>query len=157
MPQPLFIGWVFISNVWILQQLCSLLNKSLIQNVYYYFELNLSLVLLVKLLFKKSIFEIVFQSSKDEEEITLPHEFIFVFIQYFIGAILLGKAYQKQGIQKKMLKGGYDHTASQYYIDYDFERLKGGGPIHHLNQCTEICEILNIREILSSSRENFSY
>ena len=43
----------------------------------------------------KKAFHIVLKSSKNEE-ITLPHEFIFVFIQYFIGVMLLEKSCQKR-------------------------------------------------------------
>ena len=53
----------------------------------------------------KKAFNLVFKSSKTEE-ITLLHEFIFVFIWYFIGAILLEKSCQKWGIQKKNIKRG---------------------------------------------------
>ena len=41
----------------------------------------------------KRTFKVVFTSSKNEK-ITMPHEFIFVFIWYFIGVILLEKSCQ---------------------------------------------------------------
>ena len=44
-------------------------------------------MLLIKVLFIKKAFKLFFKSSKNEE-ITLPDEFIFVFIQYFIEAIM---------------------------------------------------------------------
>ena len=50
-------------------------------------------------------FNVVFQSSTNEE-IAFPYEFIFVFILYFIGAILLEKCSQKQGVWKEYKKGG---------------------------------------------------
>ena len=53
----------------------------------------------------KKAFNVVFQSSKNEE-ITVPDEFIFVFIMYFIGAILSEKSCRKQRVQKKYEKGG---------------------------------------------------
>ena len=43
--------------------------------------------------------------SSKNEKITLPQEFIFVFIRYFIGAMLL-KVLPKAGLQKKDQKGG---------------------------------------------------
>ena len=49
--------------------------------------------------YKKRHYNVVFKSSKNEN-ITLPHEFIFVFIQYFNGAILPGKSCQKRGVRK---------------------------------------------------------
>ena len=48
-------------------------------------------MLLIKVLFIKKVFDVVFKSSKIEE-FTLPHQFIFVFIQYFIGMTLLEKS-----------------------------------------------------------------
>ena len=46
----------------------------------------------------------VFESAKNEE-ITFPREFIFVFILYFIGTILLEKSCQKQGVWEEYKKG----------------------------------------------------
>ena len=48
----------------------------------------------------KKAFNIDFLSSKNEE-ITLPHEFIFVFVWSFIGALLSETSCQKHGVQKK--------------------------------------------------------
>ena len=53
--------------------------------------LNISQVLLIKVLFIKETFNIVFKPSKNVE-ITLPDEFIFVFILYFSRAILFEKS-----------------------------------------------------------------
>ena len=53
----------------------------------------------------KKAFNVVFWSSKNEE-ITVPDEFIFVFMMYFIGAILSEKSCRKQRVQKKYEKGG---------------------------------------------------
>ena len=74
---------------------------------YYYFESNLSLVLLIKVFLTK-------KSSKHEErtfrheeitfcheEITFRHEFIFVFISYFIGEIL-SQNFVKCGISEEI-------------------------------------------------------
>ena len=63
----------------------------------YYFGLNLNQVLPIKVLFIKTACNVVFKSSKNEK-ITLPHEFIFVFIEYFTGVILSGKSSQKRGV-----------------------------------------------------------
>ena len=53
----------------------------------------------------KKAFNVVFWSSKNEE-ITVPDEFIFVFMMYFIGVILSEKSCRKQRVQKKYEKGG---------------------------------------------------
>ena len=53
----------------------------------------------------KKACNIVFKSSKNEN-LTLPNEFFFVFILYFIGAILSKKSCQKQGALKIYEKGG---------------------------------------------------
>ena len=50
-------------------------------------------------------FNVVFWSSKNKE-ITFSHEFILVFILYFIGTILLEKSCQKQRVQEEYKKGG---------------------------------------------------
>ena len=76
-------------------------------------------MLLIKLSFIKKAFNFNFQSSKNEET-TLPYEFIFVFISYFIGAILTEKSCQKHG-GNSHIKGGSKPSA-HYYI----ERLNGG-------------------------------
>ena len=70
-----------------------------------YFESNFNLVLLVKVIPIIKAWKLVFQSSSRNEEITLLHEFIFVFIQYFIEAILLKRCCQKRGGWKKDKKG----------------------------------------------------
>ena len=49
---------------------------------------------------------LVLQSFK-HEKMTLPHGFIFVFILYFIGAVLPKKCYQKCGLQKKIKRRGW--------------------------------------------------
>ena len=45
----------------------------------YFFGLNINQVLLIKVLFTKKAFNVVFSSPKNEET-TVPQEFIFVFI-----------------------------------------------------------------------------
>ena len=54
----------------------------------------------------KRAFSIVFKSSKNEK-ITFLHSCIFVFIWYFIGAILSEKSCQKWGVWKEYKKGGW--------------------------------------------------
>ena len=66
---------------------------------YYYFKSNLSLLLLMKGFFTKNTCNVVLQSSK-HEEITLPEEFMVVFILYFIGTILSKKYCQKWRARK---------------------------------------------------------
>ena len=51
----------------------------------------------------KKPFNVVFESSKNEE-IVLPHEFVFVLIRYFIGEILMEKSCQKFGVDGKNIK-----------------------------------------------------
>ena len=85
----------------------------------------------MKVLFIKKVFNVVFGSSKNEEIICLPHEFIFVFIRYFIGAILMEKSCQNWGVREKyktgdghigvVIEGGFRPSAH-----FDIERLKGG-------------------------------
>ena len=121
---------IFVSNLWILWQKCSLLSKSFIQNVYCFRIKSQSGVAYKSVIYKKA-FNIDFYSSKNEE-ITVPHEFIFVFTRYFIGAILLEKSCQKHGVWKKYKKG--DRHVRGLPIEgrfkpsayYDIERLKGG-------------------------------
>ena len=84
------------------------------------------------MLFVKKAFNDVFKSSKNEE-LTLAHDFIFVFIQYLIGPTLSEKSYEKRGVRKKYekeewpyrgslsIEGGFKPSA---YCD--IERLKGG-------------------------------
>ena len=63
-------------------------------------------MLLIKVLFiKKHI--TLFISLLKMKKPTLPHEFIFVFIRYFTGAILSEKFCQKRSFQKKYNKGGW--------------------------------------------------
>ena len=80
----------------------------------YNFESNLNQVLLLKVLYIKKACNTVSQSSKNGE-ITLPHEFIFVFIRYSNGTILSEKSCQKQGvrmaIQRRCPKKGGSTTA----------------------------------------------
>ena len=71
----------------------------------YYFGPDLSLVFLIKVLLKKKVCNVVFQSCENKQ-IILPDEFIFVFIWYFIGPILSKRCYQKLGSWKKDKKMG---------------------------------------------------
>ena len=66
----------------------------------YYFESNHSLVLLMKVFVTKKACIVVLLSSK-HEEMTFPREFIFVFIQYLIGAISSEKILSKVGGSEK--------------------------------------------------------
>ena len=69
-------------------------------------------MLFIKVLFTKKACSVVFQSSKNEE-MTLLHEFIFVFIQYFSGATKsLVYKIQKGGC---LSKGGFKLSA--HYVD----------------------------------------
>ena len=61
-------------------------------------------IVTISFVYKKT-WNIVFSSSNNEE-IPLPHEFIFVFIQYFTGAILLEKSWKKCGAWKHIEGGG---------------------------------------------------
>ena len=66
-------------------------------------------MLLIKVLLVKKASYIDFWFSKNEE-ITLPPEFIFVFIWYFYGAILLEKSCQKgRGRGGHKNKGGWPY------------------------------------------------
>ena len=56
---------------------------------------------------------IVFKCSKNKEK-SLPHEVIFVFIRYFLGAILLKKSCQKRGDWKKDKKGEWSYRGTVY-------------------------------------------
>ena len=60
--------------------------------------------------FYKKTCNVVSQSSKKEER-TLPYEVIFMFIWYFIGAILSKNSDQKRGIWKKDKKEGWSYSA----------------------------------------------
>ena len=86
----------------------------------YNFESNLNQVLLLKVLYIKKACNTVSQSPKNGE-ITLPHEFIFVFIRYFNGAVSSEKSCQKQGvrmaIQKRCLKKGGSQLHSLLWSD----------------------------------------
>ena len=44
------------------------------------------------------------------KEITFPHEFIFIFILYFIETILLEKSCKKPGVGKKYKMGGLPYN-----------------------------------------------
>ena len=55
-------------------------------------------------MFIKKTYNIVFYSFKNEEK-TLSHEFIFVFIWYYTAAILSEKSCQKWGFRKNIKKG----------------------------------------------------
>ena len=45
---------------------------------------------------------------------TLPHEFIFVFIWYFNAVILSEKSYKNWGVRKKYKKGGWPYRGIVY-------------------------------------------
>ena len=79
-------------------------------------RLNLSLVLLIKVLIIKKHF--VFQCSKNEE-ITFPHEFIFIFIPYFIGTILSKKSCQK--LTGKNIKNGDSPFKPSAHLHWEAE------------------------------------
>ena len=68
-------------------------------------------MLLVKVLFIKKYVTWFFKSSKKKER-TLPHEFIFVFIRYFVGAILLKSVAKSRRFRKK-IKRGDGHTGKE--------------------------------------------
>ena len=87
----------------------------LIRDTCYYFGSNLRLVLLMKVLFMKKVCNVVFQSSKNEE-MTLPHEFIFLLIRYFIGTKLSRKFVKSDGFSKKTL---HYHISQQTINEYD--------------------------------------
>lgn len=57
-----------------------------------------------KSLVHKRAFNIVFKFSENEK-INLPHEFIFLFIQYYNEVILLEKSCFKQWVQKNIKRG----------------------------------------------------
>lgn len=61
-------------------------------------------IVTISFVYKKT-WNMVFSSSNNEE-IPLPHEFIFVFIQYFTGAILLEKSWKKCGAWKNIIRAG---------------------------------------------------
>ena len=46
---------------------------------------------------------------------TFPYDFVFVFIQYFIGAILLKRSSQNVGVRKKRWKGGWPYREGGVY------------------------------------------
>ena len=101
-----------------------------------FFFLKCLLVFQIKSKCYKKLFNTDFLSSKNEE-ITLPHEFIFVFVWSFIGALLSETSCQKHGVQKKYKKrkvkgwGGGSHIGLSIEggfkssAHYDIERLKG--------------------------------
>ena len=71
-------------------------------------------------MFAKKACNIFFHTSKNEK-ITLPYEFIFVFIQYFNGAIMLEKSCQVQGVWEK-----YENLGNVY-------RRVGFKPAHYVS------------------------
>ena len=78
------------------------------------------------MLFVKKAFNDVFKSSKNEE-LTLAHDFIFVFIQYLIGPTLSEKSYEKRVVRKKYEKEEWPYRGGFKPSAYcDIERLKGG-------------------------------
>ena len=77
---------------------------------HYYFESNLSLELLIKVfLYKKHVTNVLSYSSKKKER-NLPHEIIFVFIWYFIGAISSNNSHQKRRVQKRDKNEGWSYS-----------------------------------------------
>ena len=83
-----------------------------------------------KSLVYKRAFNIVFRFSKNEK-INLPHEFIFVFIWYFIGTILLEKSCQKWRVWKNYSGDGckwgcLEKRGSNLLYTIIFRSLKGG-------------------------------
>ena len=78
----------------------------------YYFELNLSLLLLKSVAYKKA-YNFVLQSSK-HKEITFPHDFIFSFIPYVLGATS-SKNVVKSGVSgKKKNRGNWPYSGVVY-------------------------------------------
>ena len=71
---------------------------------WYYFESHLSLAFCIKvLLIKKHVtFFVVFVTWK----ITFSHEFIFMFISYFIGVDIVGKKKIRSGVDGEKIKSG---------------------------------------------------
>ena len=100
-----FVGvMLFTQQDFHLECLFFFLLVLILETVTYYFGLNLSHVLLIKVLFIKKACNFVIWSSKNKR-IALPHEFIFMFIRYFSGAILSKKSCQKRGVWKNIKRG----------------------------------------------------
>ena len=77
--------------------------------------LNLNLVLLIKVLIIRKHLLLFFSLLKMKKKTkTFPHEFVFVFILYFIGTLLSEKFDQKQGVQKEYKKGGWPYRGVVY-------------------------------------------
>ena len=82
--------------------------------------------MLLRKVFLKA-FNLVFKPSKNEE-ITLPHEFIFVLCRKFIGAIMSERFAESGGFGKN-IKRGDGHIGGgggSNLLHYDIERLKRG-------------------------------
>ena len=119
--QPIY--WGFISNVWILQNNATFLTSVSFMFIFvstpfdnwdsYYFESNLSLVLLIKVFLKKKACNVVLQSSK-LEEIILPQDFIFAFMPYFIGLILPKKILSK--VVECVYRKGFQNLRILWYL-----------------------------------------
>ena len=106
-----FLNLFLLYNQTKLIQLLHLFLKSLVLEKTHLFILSfLPIQLLLNELFYPFHLTHSFQSqfSSKNEETTLPHEFIFVFIPYFIGVILSKKSYKKQEGEKKDKKGEMD-------------------------------------------------
>ena len=76
-------------------------------------------------------------SLPKNEEITFPHEFIFVFILWFIGTIFSEKSCQKGGSRKEYKRGdhvgGLSIEGDSNLLHTNIEKLKGGGDLGALN------------------------
>ena len=83
----------------------------------FYFESNLSLVLLVKVLLIKRACKVLLYSPK-HEEITFLHNSIFVFIPYLIEAILSKKMSRSGGLEKRYKKW-VCHMGGMVVTDYE--------------------------------------
>ena len=68
------------------------------------FPTNLTMVWYAKVLLIKEECNVVLQSSK-HEEITFPHEYLFVFTLYITGAILSKNVVNGGGFKKIYIKG----------------------------------------------------
>ena len=91
-------------------------------SIMYGFIMDLGAVMLFTLSFRTFIFLLILESvtisfvykktcnivfsSSNNEGIPLPHEFSFMFIQYFAGAILLEKSWKKCGAWKNIIRVG---------------------------------------------------
>ena len=79
----------------------------------YYFESNLSLVLLIKVFLRKKACNVVLQSSK-LEDIILPQDFIFAFTPHFIGMILPKKILWK--VVECVYRKGFQNLRILWYL-----------------------------------------